>query len=78
MAWRIFWIDPATNTYRQQIGKGVGKDIIQEGVTETGMLSRWIFTDITQNTFHWKAEGSFDNGETWRMLVEIFAERTDM
>jgi heme-degrading monooxygenase HmoA len=40
-AWRIYWIDPATNAYRQQIGRKQGADIVQEGVTEAGIPTRW-------------------------------------
>lgn len=75
-AWRIFWIDPATNTYRQQTGRKAGNDIIQEGSTETGMLSRWTYTDITPDAFRWKAEGSQDGGRTWHLFVEVLARRT--
>ena len=75
-AWRILWIDPATNSYRQQIGRAEGADIVQTGKTEAGTLSRWSFTDIMANSFHWKGEGSTDDGKTWRLFVEVFAHRT--
>src|SRR5215467_4287156 len=75
-AWRIYWIDPATNSYRQQIGRKQGADIVQEGTTETGALSRWSFTEITPRSFHWKGEVSIDKGASWRLVVEIFAQRT--
>ena len=74
-AWRILWIDPATNSYRQQIGRAEGADIVQTGKTEAGTLSRWSFTDIMANSFHWKGEGSTDDGKTWRLFVEVFAHR---
>ncbi len=74
-AWRIYWIDPATNYYRQQIGRKQGADIVQEGTTETGQLTRWSFTEITPTSFHWKGEASFDKGGSWRLLVEVFARR---
>ena len=74
-AWRITWIDPATNSYRQQIGRPHGVDIVQEGTTDSGALSRWSFTEIRPNSFHWKAEVSSDKGATWRLLVEVFAHR---
>jgi len=77
-AWRIYWIDPATNTFRQQIARRNGADIIQEGTTEQGALSRWSFTEITSQSFHWKGEGSFDKGATWRLFVEVFAHRVDV
>jgi hypothetical protein len=75
-AWRIFWIDPATNSYRQQIGRPQGADIVQQGTTDTGALSRWTFTEITPQSFHWKAEASLDQGASWRLFVAVFARRT--
>jgi hypothetical protein len=75
-AWRIFWIDPATNSYRQQIGRSHGADIVQEGTTDSGALSRWSFTEITPQSFRWTAEASMDQGASWRLFVAIFARRT--
>lgn len=74
-AWRIYWVDPATNSYRQQIGRKNGTDIVQEGVTETGTRSRWSFTEIRPESFHWKAEGSTDTSAPWHLFVEVFARR---
>ena len=75
-AWRIFWIDPATNSYRQQIGHSQGANIVQEGTTDSGGLPRWSFTDITPQSFRWTAEGSMDHGASWRLFVAVFARRT--
>jgi len=75
-AWRIFWSDPATNSFRQQIGRRKGADIVQEGRTETGGLSRWRFTEITPRSFRWLGEGSQDDGVSWRLVVEVLARRT--
>jgi hypothetical protein len=74
-AWRIYWIDPATNAYRQQIGRQHGTDIVQQGAMETGALTRWSFTEITPQSFHWTGELSMDKGTTWRLVVEVFARR---
>jgi hypothetical protein len=74
-AWRIFWIDPATNFFCQQIGKAVGPDIVQEGTMESGSRTRWRFTKITARSFHWLGEESPDDGATWRLLVEVLARR---
>jgi hypothetical protein len=74
-AWRIYWVDPATNAYYQQLGRKQGADIVQEGTTEAGALSRWSFTEITPNSFHWRGQASFDKGSSWRLLVEVFARR---
>jgi hypothetical protein len=74
-SWRIYWIDPATNAYYQQIGRAQGPDIVQEGTTPSGARSRWSFTAIRPASFHWKGEASFDDGASWRLLVEVFAKR---
>jgi hypothetical protein len=74
-AWHIIWTDPATQTYRRQIGRASGQDIVQLGQDEAGSLSRWSFTEITPDSFHWLGEASADHGESWRLLVEVFARR---
>ena len=74
-AWRIYWIDPATNAYRYQVGRKEGTDIVQEGTAESGARSRWSFTGITPRSFHWKGEASLDKGASWRLVVEVFARR---
>ena len=74
-AWRIFWIDPATNYSSQQVGRAVGPDIVQEGTMASGARSRWRFTKITPRSFHWLGEASTDDGASWRVLVEVLARR---
>jgi hypothetical protein len=74
-AWRILWNDPATGFHSEQVGRARGKDIVQEGTLANGAVLRWIFTDITANSFHWSGELSLDGGRTWRMQVECFPRR---
>jgi hypothetical protein len=74
-AWRIYWIDPATNSFRQQIGRARGPDIVQEGTTESGGLSRWSFTAITNRSFHWLGEAKPAGSSDWRLFVEVEAQR---
>jgi hypothetical protein len=74
-AWRIFWIDPAPNVFRQQIGRAQGKDIVQEGTTESGGLSRWSFTEITADSFHWLGEAKPAASPDWQLVVEVKARR---
>jgi len=75
-AWRIYWIDPATNAFFVQIGRLRGVDIVQEGMMESGWASRWRFTEIAPRSFHWLGEVSVDKGASWRLLVEVLARRT--
>jgi hypothetical protein len=74
-AWRISWFDPGRSVFRQQIGRQRGADIVQEGTTDTGDLSRWSFTGITQNSFHWLGESRPAAASEWRLVVEVKARR---
>ena len=74
-AWRVFWIDPAENEFRELIGRRRGADIVNEGKTESGALVRWSFTAITPRSFHWLGEASSDGGASWRLHSEVLARR---
>jgi hypothetical protein len=74
-AWRIFWMDPARSVFRQQIGRARGEDIVQEGTTDTGELTRWSFTNITENSFRWLGESKPAGAPQWRLVVNVKARR---
>ena len=74
-AWHILWIDPVMQAYPRQIGRARGRDIVQEGDDGRGTPTRWSFTEITENSFHWLGERSLDGGKTWQLQAEFFARR---
>ena len=74
-AWHITWSDPATGFHARQIGRARGRDIVQEGRLDSGVLLRWSFTDITPTSFRWRGERSDDAGASWRLQVEVLACR---
>lgn len=74
-ACRICWFDPARCVFRQQIGRPRGNDIVQEGASESGELTRWSFTGITDDTFHWLGEAKSAAAQDWRLMVEVKARR---
>jgi len=55
--------------------KQVGNQIIVNNKDSSEGLNQWIFSDITQNSFHWQNRTSFDNGITWSVIFEVFARR---
>jgi hypothetical protein len=87
-AWHIFWNDVVNQVYLSQIGRARGRDVVQEGKEtpslarlyqtsqsgETDATIRWIFSEITANSFHWRSERSTD-GAIWRLQREYFASR---
>ena len=74
-AWRISWSNPAGDHYEQQIGRGVGHDIIQLGCRPDGTTTRWTFTQITPNSFHWLGHALQPDGHSWLLEGEFHAQR---
>ena len=76
-AWRITWINPVTGHSQEQIGRRIGPDIVQIGARADGVPTRWRFTEITLNSFHWIGESLTPDGVTWRLEGEFLAHRIE-
>jgi hypothetical protein len=74
-AWRITWKNPAGGHYEEQIGRRVGRDIVQVGARANGVPTRWRFTEITPDSFRWLGEALEADGHTWRLEGEFRARR---
>ena len=75
-AWHILWSDPLRQFYARQIGRAQGDDIVQIGENDAGETLRWSFTSITPSSFRWIGERSRDDGKSWDLQAEFFAQRT--
>jgi hypothetical protein len=75
-AWHILWSDPLKQAYRRMVGCPRGRDIVQDGVDQSGAAVRWSFTEIAPRSFRWTAERSPDGGANWRTIIEFAARRT--
>jgi hypothetical protein len=63
-AWRVTWFNPVTGTRDVQVGRhGDGTPI------------RWIFSEITPDSFRWTGEVLEGDGETWKLEAEFRAQR---
>lgn len=74
-AWRVTWINPISGTRNELMGQRSGKDIVQLGTHPNGAPIRWIFTDITPDSFRWTGEVLESDGKTWRLEAEFRAKR---
>lgn len=74
-AWRISWRNPAGDHHEDQIGRRCGKDVIQIGTRPDGTPTRWSFTEITEDSFHWLGEALEPDGKTWNLEGEFRATR---
>jgi hypothetical protein len=74
-AWRIAWTNPVSGHYEEQMGRWNGGDILQEGTRPDGTRTRWTFTEITTDSFHWRGEALNPDKHTWTLEGEFLAKR---
>lgn len=74
-AWRISWKNPVHDHFQEQIGRRSGRDVVQIGIRADGTVTRWRFTEITPDSFHWLGEALLADGENWRLEGEFLAKR---
>jgi hypothetical protein len=74
-AWRIAWTNPVSGHYEEQMGRWNGKDILQEGTRRDGTWTRWTFTEITPDSFHWRGEARYPGKNMWTLEGEFLAKR---
>ena len=74
-AWLIRWINPVRCHLEEQTGRRIGREIVQVGARVDGTPTRWRFTDITPDSFHWIGETLNPDGQTWKVESEFLAKR---
>jgi hypothetical protein len=74
-AWRSTWIGPAQGAVIPFIGRAVGGEIVLEGRSAEDWPMRWIFSDMTPDTFRWRQMRSPDGGATWRLYQSMAVRR---
>lgn len=75
-AWRVTWINPVSGKRDELVGRWSGKDVVQVGAHCDGTPIRWIFSEITRDSFRWTGEALEPDGKTWRLEGEFRARRT--
>jgi hypothetical protein len=74
-AWHIRWVNPVSGHEERQTGRRVGDEIVQVGSRLDGTATRWRFTEITPNSFHWLGEALEADGRSWKLEGEFRAHR---
>src|SRR5262249_52318498 len=73
--WRIAWTNPVSGHREEQVGRWNGPDILQEGARADGTKTRWTFTSITSDSFHWRGEALYPGTDMWTLEGEFLARR---
>ena len=78
-AWHATWIDPCAGYRAELVGRVRGEtrnaEIFQEGTGSDGMHLRWIYSEITADSFRWRAELSRDGATSWFKAIQLLAQR---
>lgn len=74
-AWRVTWINPLTGLRDELIARRIGHEIVQVGRHPDGTPIRWIFSEITPDSFRWTGEALDVDGKTWKLEGEFRAKR---
>ena len=73
--WKVTWHGPAFGNVRPFTAAREGDEIVQRMVTPEGHDMRWIFSDIEDDSFHWRSVISEDGGATWNLREEFAVRR---
>jgi hypothetical protein len=73
--WRITWFAPARGGELRLVARADGDDIVLDGVEREPIAFRWVFSEITDDSFVWRGSGSDDDGANWLVLQEMRARR---
>lgn len=72
--WRVTWINPPHNTRSELVGRRAGDDVVQTGYFGD-RPAKWIFTDVTPESFTWRGYVLERDGVTWLLQTEFKLRR---
>lgn len=72
-AWDVFY--GCTGEATMLEAKSEGDKIVLSCLNEKNFLMKWVFSQITEMSFHWQNISSSDGGVTWKVNKELFATR---
>jgi hypothetical protein len=68
--WRVIWNDPVSGQRIELEGRPQGNDVVQLGM-RAGRPIRWTFSEMHADSFRWQGHALEDDGNTWRLEVDI-------
>lgn len=73
-SWHVVYASVTTGSLQTFLGRQVGDEIVME-TRDQGPLSRWIFSQVTPTSFHWRSVESSDGGTHWVPNQEMIGHR---
>lgn len=69
--WHCVFLGAIKNNVVVLTARQVGTEIVLETANDQGRVGQWIFSEITEKSFQWRSQVSFDNGKTWHIGQEM-------
>ena len=69
--WRVTYFSSTSGTIVDLTARSDGGPDVLEGVEPGGGLDRWVFSDITPDSFTWTGHESDDEGHTWPLVERM-------
>ena len=73
--WQVIWVGPLKNRFTIFEARKTGNEIVMEEMNNPNQKMRWIFSDMTDNSFKWRSVISENNGKTWTLSQEMIVKR---
>lgn len=73
--WYMAWIHGDGQKLATFTAVNENDKVIMEGTNASGREVRITFFDITDNSFEWQQEWTFDEGKSWTVVVKIHCSR---
>jgi len=73
--WRMVYAGPMSDAVYTFTARQIGDEIVMEGTENDGSPMRWIISQVTPQSFRWRAVVSPDSGKTWQLRMEMVLHR---
>jgi hypothetical protein len=76
-AWHVTWIAPVQGRQVGLIARAAGDEIVLDSEEKEELWVRWVFSEISPDSCHWRGSASDDGGESWLVLRAMDLRRRD-
>ncbi len=74
--WHVNWMGVLNHNYTLFTARVEGAEIVMEATDDDGHPFQWIFSEISESGFRWRAQTSTDNRATWTVAQRMTAGRS--
>jgi hypothetical protein len=69
--WHCVFLGSVKNNVVVLTARQVGNEIVLETGNDQGRVGQWVFSAVTDKSFRWRSQVSFDGGKSWHVGQEM-------